>query len=116
MQDQSIDHVRLVKLDVEGFEPEVLKGAAELFERRPPDVILFELNDCAAQDLPEHPTMRLISQSGYGFLRLPPGQLMRMRAFQLDPWKTTNSDQVHDLVAARLGPIYHRTAKLLRAT
>ena len=40
---------------------------------------------------------------------------MRMRAFQLDPWKTTNREQVHDLVAARLGPIYLRTAKLLRA-
>ena len=115
MADQPIDHIRLVKLDVEGFEPEVLRGAAELFARRPPDTILFELNDCTAQDLADHPTIRLISQLGYGFYRLPPGRLVRMRAFQFDPLKVTDKEPIHDFVAARLGPVYHSTGRLLRA-
>ena len=116
MADQPIDHIRLMKLDVEGFEPEVLKGAAELFGRRPPNTVLFELNDCAVQDLPDHPTIRLLSQFGYGFFRLPPGRMVHMRALKFDPQKTGNRGRVHDFVAARLGPIYDRTAKLLRAT
>lgn len=115
MADQPADHIRLVKLDVEGFEPDVLTGAADLFTRRPPDTILFELNDCPARDLPDHPTIQLISGLGYGFFRLPPGRLTHMRALQFDPHKTTNREKIHDFVAARLGPIYHDTAKLLRA-
>ena len=115
MADQPIDHIRLVKLDVEGFEPEVLSGAAELFARQPPDIILFELNDCAAQDLPDHPTIQMISRLGYGFFRLPLGRLVHMRAFQFDPMKAASEERIHDFVAARLGPVYDSTAKLLRA-
>jgi FkbM family methyltransferase len=115
LADQQINHIRLVKLDVEGFEPEVLTGAAGLFARQPPDVILFELNDCSMGELRYHPTIRLLSQFEYGFFRLPKSRLLHMRAFRLNPQETSGGGQGHDFVAARLGSVYDSTAKLLRA-
>lgn len=38
------EHVRLLKIDAEGHEPQVLAGAATILERSPPDAILFEVN------------------------------------------------------------------------
>ena len=115
MAHETVGHIRLVKIDVEGFEPEVLSGASELFSRQPPDIILFELNDRTAQNVADHPTIRLLSQLGYGFFRLPPERLVHMRAFQFDPRKATDKEPFQDLVAARLGPVYHSAGKLLRA-
>ncbi len=39
--------VDMIKIDVEGFEAEVLQGAAELFERNPNVVVLLEFNPAA---------------------------------------------------------------------
>lgn len=38
------EHVRLLKIDAEGHEPQVLVGAMTILERSPPDAILFEVN------------------------------------------------------------------------
>jgi len=114
--DQKIDHIRLMKLDVEGFEPEVLQGAAELFRRRPPDLVLFELNDYPVQDLRglhDHATIQLLSQFGYGFFRLPVERFVRMCAFPLDLRNINGKARSRDFVAARLGPVYDSTAELL---
>jgi FkbM family methyltransferase len=42
---QKIDRVHFIKLDVEGGELDVLKGAKRLLERRPRPVILAEVQD-----------------------------------------------------------------------
>jgi FkbM family methyltransferase len=113
MADLDTDHIRLVKIDVEGFEPEVLAGAADIFARRPPDSILFELNDSHGP-LCDHPTVRALSDLGYGFFSLPL-KLVRMGARRLDPRRVDQPVRGHDFVAARLGPVYDDIARRLRA-
>ena len=72
--------IRLVKIDVEGFEPQVFAGAQAWFERRPPDVIVFELNEADATG--DHPTFGALAALGYRFLSIPRA-LVRL---QLRPW------------------------------
>lgn len=52
------DHVRLLKIDAEGHEPQVLAGAVRMLESSPPDAVLFEVNakllgrqNASAQDI-----------------------------------------------------------------
>jgi FkbM family methyltransferase len=113
MADQNVDHVRLVKMDVEGFESKVLAGAVEFFSRRPPDAVVFELNDYPG-DLRHHPTIVALSSLGYGFFTLP-RRLTRMRALQLSPQDLGSVPRSHDLVAAPLGRTYDEVARRLGA-
>jgi hypothetical protein len=112
MEGQDIDHIRLVKIDVEGYEPEVLAGAAEFFLQCPPDVFVFELNDCS--DLRNHPTLMALSDFGYGFFGLPK-RLVRMYAIPLNLQNFSEKLETHDFVAARLGDIYEEVARHLHA-
>jgi FkbM family methyltransferase len=113
LADQAIEKIRLVKVDVQDFEPQVFMGAAELFARTPPDVILFELVNlnCAIAD---HPSIKILSDYGYGFFCLP-RRLFRMSVDRVDPSDAGARLSGHDLVAARLGPVYEQVAKRLRA-
>jgi FkbM family methyltransferase len=112
MIDLGVTRIRLVKIDVEGFEPEVLEGATEFFVRQPPDVVLFELND--ASDPHSHPTILTLSDLGYGFFSLPK-KLTRMSATRFSPLNMSDTPSSHDFVAARLGKIYEEVALCLRA-
>ena len=47
VQNFSLSSVDLIKIDVEGFEIDALKGAARLLERRKPQLIVFEFCDWA---------------------------------------------------------------------
>jgi FkbM family methyltransferase len=115
LADLDIGHIRLVKMDVEGFEPEVLAGASDFFAQCPPDAILFELNDATESELYDHPTIKLLEKFGYGFFKVPRRRLMWMRAFRFDRQDSRNGIPSHDFVAARLGPVYDEIARLLRA-
>lgn len=108
-----IEKIRLVKVDVEGFEPQVFEGAAELFARTPPDVILFELADLDGP-VAEHPSIKALSDYGYGFFTLPP-RLVRMGVERMDPRAGNATLSGHDLVAARHGQVYEQVAHRLRA-
>ena len=113
MAEQRCVSVRLVKLDVEGFEPEVLRGAAEFFAETPPDAVLFELR-ADADELVEHPTMRLLDEYGYGFFNIPKRLFrMRLEPFRLD--RPPAAEIGHDFLAARLGRPYREIARLVRA-
>ncbi len=48
MQQESPESIRLVKIDVEGFEEQVFQGSQELLQRIRPEAILFELNEPGA--------------------------------------------------------------------
>jgi len=65
LQKQKIDRLDFIKLDVEGGELEVLRGAQQLLERRPRPVILAEVQDIRtepwghrAKEIIEHLTQR----------------------------------------------------------
>jgi len=70
-QDHSIDHVDLLKLDVQGHEHSALKGAEQLIRAGRVGMIFVELNwarsataTCAATE-----SIRILEQAGYRFSR-----------------------------------------------
>lgn len=60
------DEVRLIKVDVEGFELSVFKGAVEQLAMRPGPVILFELNGhCLEYGVEPAEIIDFLGQAGY---------------------------------------------------
>ncbi|MCF7962257.1 MAG: FkbM family methyltransferase [Pirellula sp.] len=66
---EGVNEVRLVKMDVEGFEPQVLRGAERCLREIRPQVILFEMNQ--PTPVSEHETFKLLGAAGYTFLAIP---------------------------------------------
>jgi FkbM family methyltransferase len=75
-----VDHVHLLKLDVEGAEEWVLRGAPEVLQRSKPS-LLFEVNAEAAEMLGLHPqgAWHLLLDHGYRFFQLDDGHRMAER-------------------------------------
>ena len=105
---------RLVKIDVEGFEAEVLRGGRELFERHPPDAIVFEVN----QRLPAGvvaPAPQVLHEMGYTFLSIP-RCLFRMRLCRLPPGELPRMELGNDFLAVRRGAVGDEIVGLVRAS
>lgn len=87
--------VRLVKIDVEGWEGQVLEGARCLFEKRPPEAVIFE---CNGDD--EGTMARELVNLGYALFAIPRA-LLRLR---LIPWRPGESlGTAHDVLALHRG-------------
>jgi|SRR5580658_1408254 FkbM family methyltransferase len=78
-QDHSINHIDLMKLDIQGHEHSALEGAARLIRSGKIGVIFMELNwaksaetTCATTE-----SIRLLEQAGYRFSR--PGKCLNWR-------------------------------------
>ena len=91
-EDHSINHVDLLKLDVQGHEYSALKGAERLIKSGHIGIIFLELNwaksagtTCAATE-----SIRLLEQGGYRFSR--PGK--RLNWQNAGDWLRTLSDVV----------------------
>lgn len=82
--------VRLIKIDVEGFEAQVFKGGEEFFTVVKPDVIVFEENDRSA-DIPE--SVSLVRSLGYEVYSLPKSLL----SVKLETYRSAAN--AHDFVA-----------------
>jgi FkbM family methyltransferase len=64
--------LRLVKIDVEGFEPRVISGLTRTFDEAPPEAIVFEHNGAhlLAQGSTLTETFELLTARGYHLRRL----------------------------------------------
>jgi len=78
VKDLQISHVDFWKIDVEGAEPLVLRGAKQTIEKFKPG-ILFEINAPAmkALGMPHDTTWAILSDYGYVFYSLESGHLVR---------------------------------------
>jgi FkbM family methyltransferase len=70
MPPNEVDIVRLIKLDVEGFENEVLLGAEKLIQASRP-VIIMETNDATMEPFGAHPPVATLLTYGYCFFEIP---------------------------------------------
>lgn len=95
-----IPAVRLMKIDVEGHEAQVLRGASGLFAETPPDVVVIEHNQPGA-DFWEQPPIRFLLERGYRLGAIPRSPWSR-RVHWLRPPEPGVIG--HDFVALREGP------------
>lgn len=89
-RNNSLDDVRLVKIDVEGFEPQVFIGGKEFFTKVKPYVIVFEENQ-KTDGVPE--SISIIQSYGYDVFSLPKAWF----SVSLHPYES--SSDAHDFVA-----------------
>ncbi len=100
----SIGSMRMIKIDVEGYEAEVFKGAESLFKASRPDTILFELVDYIGKPPTSVPLLQFLLERDYRFFAIP-RSMARMRLQRFDPLV---ADKVtgHDFLAVAYGDNY----------
>ena len=110
LRDLDVSAIRFVKIDVEGFEPQVLSGGRDWFAAHPPDAILFELNDDADR-FSEHPTFQILQELGYVFFSIPK-YLFRLRLKEFIPGSSPKPES-NDFLALHRGSSYVDTLAAL---
>lgn len=110
---ENLHAIRFVKIDVEGFEDQVLEGGRSLLQRVRPESILFEMNAPADQHIGDQPVMRLLLEYGYGFFAVP-RCTTRMRLVAFDP-NTVSHLEGHDVLAVARGASFESIAAAVRA-
>jgi FkbM family methyltransferase len=111
---ENIKSIRLIKIDVEGFEAEVLKGASQILKTIRPEAILFELNESFVGLPREQPVFKILSEMDYEFFVIP-RCLFRMHLKYFD---LNNSSLLegHDFLAVPKGESYENIGKLVNAS
>jgi FkbM family methyltransferase len=111
--EEGIKSIRLIKIDVEGFEAEVLHGGKEVLKSIRPEAILFELDEESEGPVRDQPVIKLLRDFGYRFFSIPRCTI-RMHLDIFDP---DNSKQMvgHDILAVK-EESYENIAKLVKAS
>jgi FkbM family methyltransferase len=110
-EEQGIQSLRLIKIDVEGYEAQVFAGADHVLGKIRPDAILFELNGTGAEPISEQPVIQLLSRYDYDFLMIPKSLLkMQLVRYRSDD---QSSVQGHDFLAVRKGECFHEVCRSL---
>jgi hypothetical protein len=100
-----------MKLDVEGYELEIIKGAQRLLQEFPPRVILFE-SDALREPQKSNAVLQMLSDYGYDSLSIPRCLIwMKTKHFNIKE-RHPNS---HDLVAVKKGAASEEVYRSLRA-
>jgi len=103
-------HVRLLKIDVEGFEAPVFEGGRRWLEATPPAAVVFESNGRREDGEPD-PVPGILAGLGYQLYTIPKA-LLKLR---LKPYRPTGSGipashdmlALHERRAAELLPRFH---------
>ncbi len=112
VRDQRIKQIRFIKIDVEGFENEVLLGAEEAIASTRPDAILFETNEKLDLPFRERPPIVTLMEHGYRFFGISRSLLSaRLERFNID---SQGEPPGHDILAVPVEK-YDSMAVLLRA-
>ena len=88
-----IEKIDFIKIDVEGFESDVLLGAEAILRANPPRAILLEDNDFRKKE--ESHAFRILESWGFNIFALPKN-LLRNR---LVPLTSADARTAHDFVA-----------------
>ena len=99
---ESVRPIRFIKLDVEGFEVDVCRGASKMFDASPPQAILFEANDPRQGSFDDNPMIGLLSAYDYAFFEVATS-LFRLRLRPLGPGRRIGG---HDVLAVAKGPAF----------
>jgi FkbM family methyltransferase len=97
VREQGIERIRLIKIDVEGFENEVLLGGMEILERMRPDFLLLEVNESYAVPFPQVPVVQTLQRARYRMMAIPKA-LLALSVVAVDI-HGTNQSPSHDIVA-----------------
>ena len=103
----NLTSIRLIKIDVEGFENSVLTGAIDFLTRKPADAIIFEANDhtvdASAPSFISQPVTKTLLALGYFFVEIETN-MIRMRFRVIDLTKNPKAHYSHDILAIHNGP------------
>lgn len=110
---ENIKSIRLIKIDVEGYEADVLHGGRDVLENIKPEVIIFEANDVYTGLVRDVPIFKLLSEFGYGFFSIPKC-IFRMSLKRMDI-RSEKKLSGHDFLAVLKGECYEKVAGLIQA-
>ena len=110
---EGIRSVRFIKIDVEGFEAEVLEGADDLLAGVRPEAILFEMNGAINSAVGEEPVIKILKRHDYGFF-IVPRQSVWMRLEPFDPDAVSHL-RGHDVLGVAKGRSFDAIVLAVRA-
>jgi FkbM family methyltransferase len=110
---EGITAIRLIKIDVEGFEAEVLQGGLHVLESIRPQAILFESNEQDAGRPGAQPVFKILKETGYGFFAIPKCRF-RMYLERFDPDKASNA-AITDFLAVQRNDCFEEIAAAVGA-
>jgi FkbM family methyltransferase len=109
----NLPSIRLVKIDVEGYEAEIIEGASAFFETNRPDAILFEVGSDRNIPFFQRKIVKRLSYLGYQFFDIRKS-LLRMRLYRIDSVDSPKKSGF-DILAVSKGEIYNDIAKRVGA-
>jgi hypothetical protein len=113
IQKDRIETIRFIKIDVEGFEAEVFRGASRVLKSVRPQAILFESVDENTSKLRDRPVFEILQASGYRFLAIPKCRF-RMHLEHIDPNRTDNQG-ITDFLAVQKNDEFDQIAAAVNA-
>ena len=103
LEDLNLGEIALIKIDVEGHELDVFRGAAEFLEHNRPRAILFESVEKEGP-FRQRPPVRLLSDLDYVFYALPKRMLSMKTIFVAD----MEPAGCHDFIAIQRSDVQTR--------
>lgn len=93
---ECIGNIRLIKIDVEGYESEVLTGAHYVLEVIRPDIIILETNEASELRFRDRPAILTLREHRYRFLAIPKA-ILSMKVVEFSP--DCDEPPSHDVIA-----------------